>query len=132
MNKISQETSARKRRVRSEDENGQMRVTRRAFVKAGGSLVVTLGLPGKQLLGAAGGSALLEASESAPATLDATRLASWLEIQSDGTILARSGRTETGTGMSGYYTQVIAEELRVKPEPISLVLGDTDHTPDGG
>src|SRR6202040_1009266 len=64
--------------------------------------------------------------------LDATLPASWLEIRSDNTILMRTGRTETGTGMSGYYTQVIAEELSVRPETISLILGDTDRTPDGG
>jgi Molybdopterin cofactor-binding domain len=107
------------------------KITRREFVRAGGALVVTLALPAERLLGASGGSAT-EASEGARTTLDATRVASWLEIHSDGTVLARSGRTETGTGMSGYYTQVIAEELRVKPETISLVLGDTDRTPDGG
>jgi CO/xanthine dehydrogenase Mo-binding subunit len=107
-----------------------LKITRRGFVKAGGALVVTLALPGERLLATAGAAAS-RASE-APAALDATQVASWLEIHSDGTILARSGRTETGTGMSGYYPQVIAEELRVRPEVISLVLGDTDRTPDGG
>ncbi len=34
--------------------------------------------------------------------------------------------------MSAYYAQAIAEELSVRPETISLVLGDTDRTPDGG
>src|SRR6266478_1746945 len=43
-----------------------------------------------------------------------------------------AGRTETGTGMSGYYAQAIAEELSVRPETVSLILGDTDKTPDGG
>jgi nicotinate dehydrogenase subunit B len=100
----------------------QLKITRREFVKTGGALVVTLALPAERLLRAAEGAT----------SLDATRLASWLEIRSDGTILARSGRTETGTGMSGYYAQVIAEELRVCPDAISLVLGDTDGTPDGG
>jgi nicotinate dehydrogenase subunit B len=57
---------------------------------------------------------------------------SWLEIRSDNTILVLTGRTETGTGMSGYYTQAVAEELRVRPETISLIMGDTDRTPDGG
>jgi len=46
-------------------------------------------------------------------------LASWLEIHSDNTILARTGRTETGTGMSASYAQAIAEELCVRPETIS-------------
>ncbi len=34
--------------------------------------------------------------------------------------------------MSSYYAQAIAEELSVRPETISLILGDTDRTPDGG
>jgi CO/xanthine dehydrogenase Mo-binding subunit len=34
--------------------------------------------------------------------------------------------------MSAYYAQAIAEELNVRPETISLLMGDTDKTPDGG
>ena len=34
--------------------------------------------------------------------------------------------------MSAYYAQVIAEELSVQPESITLLMGDTDKTPDGG
>jgi len=97
-------------------------LTRRSFVKVGGALFVSLYIP-------AGFSA--KASEG-PAVLDPTLLASWLEIRSDNTILMRTGRAETGTGMSAYYAQVVAEELSVRPEIISLILGDTDKTPDGG
>ena len=63
---------------------------------------------------------------------DPTKLASWLEIREDNTVLVRTGRTEIGVGMSGYYAQTVAEELRVQPDAISLVMGDTDKTPDGG
>jgi nicotinate dehydrogenase subunit B len=59
-------------------------------------------------------------------------MASWIEIRSDGTILVRTGRTEIGTGASGFYSQVVAEELNVRPESITLIMGDTDRTPDGG
>ena len=97
-------------------------ITRRGFVKMGGALFVSLSVP-------AGFS--LRASE-AQTSLDPGNLASWLEIRADNFILARTGRTETGTGMSSYYAQAIAEELYVRPEMISLVLGDTDRTPDGG
>ena len=97
-------------------------ITRRSFVKIGGALFVSALLP-------PGISAL--AAESG-AAVDPTLLGSWLEIRSDNTIVARTGRTETGTGMSGYYAQAIAEELNVRPETISLILGDTDKTPDGG
>jgi len=78
-------------------------LTRRGFVKTGGALFVSLALP-------AGFSACTRASQTSPQAnqLDPTLLASWLEIRSDNTILARTGRTETGTGMSGYYAQVIA------------------------
>jgi CO/xanthine dehydrogenase Mo-binding subunit len=34
--------------------------------------------------------------------------------------------------MSAYYTQMIAEELHVQPDAITLLQGDTDKTPDGG
>jgi nicotinate dehydrogenase subunit B len=97
-------------------------ITRRSFVKIGGALFVSIALPTKFLAAAAEGQT----------SLDPSAFASWLEIRSDNSILARTGRTETGTGMSAYYAQVIAEELHVRPETISLILGDTDRTPDGG
>jgi nicotinate dehydrogenase subunit B len=90
-----------------------MTLTRRAFVKTGGALFVSLGAV----------SAENEASQP---------LASWLEIRDDNTILVRTGRTEIGTGMSAFYAQTIAEELNVRPEAITLIMGDTDKTPDGG
>jgi nicotinate dehydrogenase subunit B len=97
-------------------------LTRRGFVKIGGALFVSFYLP----------AGLLAKASDSPTSLDPTLLASWLEIRSDNTILLRTGRAETGTGMSAYYAQVLAEELRVRPESISLILGDTDKTPDGG
>src|SRR5450432_2279776 len=97
-------------------------LTRRGFVKTGGALFVSLGIP-------AGFSARAAENQT---SLDPTLLASWLEIRDDSTILMRTGRTETGTGMSAYYAQMIAEELYVRPEAITLILGDTDRTPDGG
>ncbi|HEY2118762.1 MAG TPA: molybdopterin cofactor-binding domain-containing protein [Candidatus Acidoferrum sp.] len=97
-------------------------LSRRGFVKIGGALFVSFYLP----------AGVLAKPSEALASLDPTLLASWLEIRNDNTILLRTGRAETGTGMSAYYAQVLAEELRVRPESISLILGDTDKTPDGG
>ncbi len=107
------------------------KLTRRGFVIAGGALVVTavatragfMALAPKQTTDADGQPKL--PTELIP-------IASWLEIRSDNTILVRTGRTEIGTGMSGYYAQVVAEELDVHPDAITLVMGDTDKTPDGG
>ena len=99
-------------------------ISRRGFVKTGGALFVSLALPWRF-----GASA--QAAENAT-SIDPTLLASWLEIRSDNTIVARTGRTETGVGITGYYPQTIAEELNVRPETITLIMGDTDRTPDGG
>ncbi len=97
-------------------------ITRRGFVKMGGALFVSFAVPAE--------FSVLAAENNS--SLDPSQLASWLDIRSDNTILVRTGRTETGTGMSGYYSQAVAEELRVRPETISLLMGDTDKTPDGG
>src|SRR5579884_1594406 len=97
-------------------------VTRRGFVKTGGALFVSLGIPG----------VLSAQTGEEPTSLDAGRLASWIEIRSDTTILVRTGRGEIGTGMSGFYPQTVAEELSVRPETITLIMADTDRTPDGG
>src|ERR1700722_618408 len=96
-------------------------LTRRGFVKLGGALMVSFQFPALSAM----------AAEVKPASTT-THLVSWLEIRQDNTILVRTGRTEIGTGMSAYYAQVIAEELCVQPESITLLMGDTDRTPDGG
>jgi len=99
-------------------------ISRRGFVKTGGALFVSLALPWRT-------DARANATE-APISIDATLPQSWLEIRADNTIIARTGRAETGVGMTGYYPQAIAEELNVRPETITLIMGDTDRTPDGG
>jgi CO/xanthine dehydrogenase Mo-binding subunit len=99
-------------------------ISRRGFVKTGGALFVSLALP----LRFAGQTK----ADETPGSLDPTLPESWLEIRSDNTIVARTGRTETGVGITGYYPQTIAEELNVRPETITLIMGDTDRTPDGG
>src|ERR1700730_7411287 len=101
---------------------GGVSLTRRSLVKSGGALFVSLYLPGHSAAAGAG----------MPTSLDPHRLPSWLEIRADNSVHVRTGRTETGTGMSGYYAQVIAEELSIRPEAVSLLMGDTDKTPDGG
>ena len=99
-------------------------ISRRGFVKTGGALFVSLALPIRFVAQ----TKALEKRNS----IDPTLPESWLEIHSDNTIVARTGRTETGVGITGYYAQTIAEELNVRPETITLIMGDTDRTPDGG
>ena len=103
------------------DSSRSATISRRGFVKLGGALFVSIALPSH-----------LNAAAQLTSSIDASQLASWLEIRADNSIIVRTGRAETGTGMSGYYAQTVAEELHVLPETISLIMGDTDKTPDGG
>jgi nicotinate dehydrogenase subunit B len=109
------------------DSSLSVTLTRRGFVKIGGALFVSFALPPAISTWAAAEPDSLDTNH-----LDPSLLSSWLEIHNDNSILLRTGRAETGTGMSAYYAQVVAEELRVRPESITLIMGDTDKTPDGG
>jgi nicotinate dehydrogenase subunit B len=98
-------------------------LSRRGFLHAGGALIVGFGL----LKG--------EAAEGATAatTLDASLPGSWVEIHADNTVLIRTGKCDFGQG-SVYtaYRQIIADELDVPFEVVkTVVIGDTDGTPDG-
>src|SRR5579863_3698983 len=99
----------------------ELTLTRRCFVKAGGALFVGIAVFPELSVGAA------RATGAAATTLDPTAVASWLEIHEDGTIIARTGKTETGTSASAFYAQAIADELDVDPAKITMVMGHTDE-----
>jgi nicotinate dehydrogenase subunit B len=95
-------------------------LSRRGFVKTGGALFV--------------GFALRDAS-AAPArnSLDPALPGSWIEIHRDNTILIRTGKSDFGQSTAyTAYRQIVAEELSVPFEAIkTVIMGDTDRTPDG-
>ncbi|HUA86266.1 MAG TPA: molybdopterin cofactor-binding domain-containing protein [Bryobacteraceae bacterium] len=95
-------------------------LTRRNFVKTGGAMLVGFGL--------------IDA-KAAPAknSLDPTRPGSWIEIHPDNTILIRTGKSDFGQSTAfTAYKQIVAEELSARFEAVTtVVMGDTDRTPDG-
>ena len=103
-------------------------LTRRQFVKTGGVLIVGFSFAGPKLL-----ESTAEAAASKN-TMDPTLPLSWFEIKADNTILMRTGKVDFGqTTAHTTYRQIAAEELNVRFEAItSVVMGDTDRTPDGG
>src|SRR5882762_7684742 len=103
-------------------------LTRRQFVETGGVLVVGFSIAGRSLL-----EKTVEAA-AAKNSLDATLASSWFEIHADNTILMRTGKVDFGQSTAHTaYKQLVAEELSVPFEAItSVVMGDTDRTPDGG
>ena len=102
-------------------------LTRRQLVKAGGALFVGFGF-----VGAGVGSKLAKAATTRN-TLDPTLPSSWIEIHPDNTILIRTGKSDFGQGTTfTAYRQIVAEELSAPFEAVTtVVMGDTDRTPDG-
>ena len=102
-------------------------LTRRQLVTGGGALLVGFGVVG---------TAITKKSVKAAGSknsLDPTLPASWVEIHPDNTILIRTGKSDFGQGTTfTAYRQIVAEELSARFEDITtVVMGDTDRTPDG-
>ena len=102
-------------------------LSRRNFVKAGGALFVGFGVI------AADGLKNTAQAATTRNTLDATLPESWIEIHPDNTILIRTGKSDFGQSTAfTAYRQIVAEELNTTFEAVTtVVMGDTDRTPDG-
>lgn len=104
-------------------------LTRRSFLKGAGGLVAGVSLAGAGL----GGKAAAAGSRAAGYQLDPSRLASWIEINSDNTVTIRTGKADVGNGTAISYRQIVAEELNVPVEAITkMYMGSTDTSVDGG
>src|SRR5262245_32893900 len=103
-------------------------LTRRQFVKTGGALIVGFSFAGRSIWERPAQAAASKNS------LDATLSSSWFEIHADNTILMRTGKVDFGQSTAHTaYKQLVAEELNVTFDAITtVVMGDTDRTPDGG
>jgi CO/xanthine dehydrogenase Mo-binding subunit len=73
-----------------------------------------------------------EAAAAAFLAPASTNLDDWIGIEPDGTVIAYSGKVETGTGVRTALAQIVAEELDVPLERVRLVMGDTVRAPDEG
>src|SRR5690349_14195482 len=102
-------------------------LTRRQLVQSGGALLVGFGVAASGVWNKTASAATTKNS------LDPTLPGSWIEIHPDNTILIRTGKSDFGQGTTfTAYRQIVAEELNAKFEAITTVLmGDTDRTPDG-
>ena len=56
----------------------------------------------------------------------------FLALTSDGSITAFSGHVDLGTGIRTALAQIVAEELDVAFERVTMVLGDTARVPNQG
>jgi CO/xanthine dehydrogenase Mo-binding subunit len=56
-------------------------------------------------------------------------LSAWLHIAADGQVKVFTGKVEVGQNIRTSLAQLVAEELKVPFESITMVMGDTDLTP---
>ena len=101
------------------------RWSRRAFLKGTGVLIVSF----------AAGSRM-DSIETVKAQgfngQGSSQLDSWIAIAADGRVTAYTGKAELGQGLFTAQTQLIAEELGVAIDRVTLVQCDTATTPDQG
>ena len=97
------------------------RLDRRDFLKlCGGGLLVCLEGASAQGQESGGGFRGHELPKEVSA---------WLHIGEDGKVTVFTGKVEVGQNIRTSLAQVVAEELRVPFDAITMVMGDTDLTP---
>jgi nicotinate dehydrogenase subunit B len=97
-------------------------LSRRALLKGGGALVVSVGMPvalGRML---AINSALAQGLRP---PLVPNELASYIAINADGSVSAFFGKMDMGQGLFVAIGQMVAEELDVPFDRVSVIMGDT-------
>ncbi|HYN64511.1 MAG TPA: molybdopterin cofactor-binding domain-containing protein, partial [Candidatus Limnocylindrales bacterium] len=104
-------------------------LSRRDFVKRSGALVVAFSAA--RLAGDLGLAPEGVAAQgiNGPGSV---QLDSWIAIGADGRVTAYTGKCELGHGLYTAQTQLIAEELSVPIQRVTLVQCDTSLTPDQG
>src|SRR5258708_35573382 len=64
--------------------------------------------------------------------LDSRELDSWLAVMQDGSITMFTGKVDIGTGTRTALAQIVAEELDVPFDRVTMAMGDTPKPVDQG
>jgi nicotinate dehydrogenase subunit B len=107
----------------------EARISRRGFLKGGGALVVTAMAVPASLQASLAKSVASGGPFPIP---ELNQLSTWLAVKADGTVIARSGHVDLGQGNRTALAQIVAEELDVAFDRVSMVLGNSNQTPDQG
>src|SRR4051795_8542848 len=97
--------------------------SRRAMLKAGGALVVSIGMPIGLDTVLDIGHAFAQGATKPPLTPD--QLSSYIAINADGTVSAFFGKMDMGHGLFVAIGQIVAEELDVPFKAVKVFMGDT-------
>jgi nicotinate dehydrogenase subunit B len=102
--------------------NNATHLSRRSLLKAGGALVVSIGMPVAldTVLGI--GEAF---AQGAKPPLMPDQLSSYIAVNADGTVSAFFGKMDMGQGLFVAIGQMVAEELDVPFKSVTVIMGDT-------
>ena len=110
-------------------------ITRRAFLGAGGALVVGIGLGGRSLRPAAAQDpvSVWPSDRYLGKTVAPDQVDAYLTIHADDSVTVFTGKVDLGTGGRAAMRQMVAEELDIDIGRITeLIEGDTAVCPDQG
>src|SRR5437868_13422887 len=88
---------------------------RREFFKTSGALVISFSLPAAEVLAQG-----VDKPALVPGELD-----SWIAVLPDGRVNAFFGKMDMGQGLDVAVAQIVAEELDVGFDKVSVLMGDT-------
>ena len=99
--------------------------SRRAMLKTGGALVVSIGMPigFDTVLAISAANAQGAVASKPPLTPD--QLSSYIAVNADGTVAAFFGKMDMGHGLHVAIGQIVAEELDVPFRAVKVYMGDT-------
>lgn len=111
---------------------------RRQFLKLGGGLAVSFALPLSVVWHAANAEAADLSGTSfgdaptAAKSQDAARVSAWLVLDKRGNVTLYAGKVELGTGVQTALAQLVAEELDMPIDNVTVTMGDTSVAVDQG
>jgi nicotinate dehydrogenase subunit B len=105
--------------------NTTLALNRRDLIAGAGTLTVWLALPGAKAQAAV-------ATQASRLSLKPDQLATYISINQDGSAVGWVGKVDMGQGTEIGWIKMIAEELDLPPERVSMVQGHTDLTTDQG
>jgi CO/xanthine dehydrogenase Mo-binding subunit len=100
--------------------------SRRAMLKTGGALVVSIGMPvGLDTVLAVSEAAAQGVAGAVKPALTPDQLSSYIAVNADGTVAAFFGKMDMGHGLTTAIGQIVAEELDVPVRAVKVYLADT-------
>ena len=103
-----------------------IQMNRRTFLAGSGALTVAVLLPGLSKQAYAAGT------QTSRLGLKPDQLSSYISINQDGSVIGWTGKVDMGQGTEIGWIKMIAEELDVSPDRVSIIQGNTEETVDQG